>query len=371
MLTSVTIENFRNLDSLTLERLGRVTLIGGKNGSGKTALLEALFLFSGPDLPALSERVNAFRGLPPPGREHIFRSIFSGYDTGKPIRISACGDWGDSPRTLDIRVQERSGVSAVASNPTDSPGFGQFSHSQVVGDYEVVFDYRHDDGVEYTSRAWWGLDELTFAGPTSPIVSQNILQESARVPNRAKSFFMPPIQRIDPKEVASKFGELQVDGEEGKALDFIRPLEPRLRELTTIVMNDVPIIHARLKGVSRPIPMQLMGEGINRMFGLVLAMDEANGGMILVDEIENGLHHKVQRQMFSALLKLSRAYNVQMFATTHSYEFLERAYTAAVEQESADDFTYYRLDRINGHAKAFRFDDEMIETAIKLNWDVR
>ena len=113
MLTSVTIENFRNLDCLTLERLGRVTLIGGQNGSGKTALLEALFLFSGPDLPELSERVNAFRGLPPPGREHVFRSIFNEYDTAKPIRISACGDWDDKPRTLDISVQERRGIVAI------------------------------------------------------------------------------------------------------------------------------------------------------------------------------------------------------------------------------------------------------------------
>ena len=371
MLTSVTIENFRNLDSLTLERLGRVTLIGGKNGSGKTALLEALFLFSGPDLPELSERVNGFRGLPTPGREHIFRSIFNEYDTDKPIRISACGDWGNGPRTLDIRVQERSGVAAVASNPAKSPGFGQFSHSQVVGDYEVVFDYRHDDGVEYTSRAWWGLDELTFAGPTPSIVSQNILQESERVPNRAKSFLMPPIQRIDPKEVASKFGELQVDGEESRALDFIRPLEPRLRELTTIVMNDVPIIHARLKGVSRPIPMKLMGEGINRMLDLVLMMSEARGGLVLVDEIENGLHYLVQMDVFEAVLELAKTYGVQVVATTHSMECLMAAYWAHEKLESLDDFVFYRIDRINGMAKAVQFDSEMMETAIELNWDTR
>ena len=32
MLTSFTVTNFRNLESVTLERLGRMTLIGGKNG---------------------------------------------------------------------------------------------------------------------------------------------------------------------------------------------------------------------------------------------------------------------------------------------------------------------------------------------------
>ena len=55
MLTSFTVTNFRNLESVTLERLGRMTLIGGKNGVGKTALLEALWLLAGSDLPELSE----------------------------------------------------------------------------------------------------------------------------------------------------------------------------------------------------------------------------------------------------------------------------------------------------------------------------
>ena len=371
MLTSVTIENFRNLDCLTLERLGRVTLIGGQNGSGKTALLEALFLFSGPDLPELSERVNTFRGLPPPGREHVFRGIFYGYDTDRPIRISACGDWGDKPRTLDISVQERRGIVAIHPDAGESRGLMGFTRSQMEGDHEIVFKYLHGDGAEFTSRAWWGAEEISFAGPTPSVVTQNILQESQRVPNKAKSVFMPPIQRVDPQSIASLFGNLQLEGEEDTALDFIRPLEPRLQSLTLIPLNDVPVIHARLKGVSRLIPMQLIGEGLNRMFSLVLAMSDARGGLLLIDEIENGLHHKVQEQVFSDLLNLARAYNMQVFATTHSSECLRAAYWAHEKQETLDDFAYYRLDRIDGMAKAFQFDSEMIETAIELNWEIR
>ena len=83
MLTSLSVENYRNLKSVSLDNLGRLTLIGGKNGAGKTALLEALWLLSGPDIPELSVRVSAFRGLPIFGPETVFLDIFRDFDTQK------------------------------------------------------------------------------------------------------------------------------------------------------------------------------------------------------------------------------------------------------------------------------------------------
>ena len=48
MLTEFTVTNFRNLKDVSLQNLGRITLIAGKNGVGKTALLESLWLLNGP-----------------------------------------------------------------------------------------------------------------------------------------------------------------------------------------------------------------------------------------------------------------------------------------------------------------------------------
>ena len=370
MLTSVTIENFRNLDCLTLERLGRVTLIGGQNGSGKTALLEALFLFSGPDLPELSERVNGFRGLPPPGREHVFRSIFSEYDADKRICISAYGDWGHSPRTLDIRVQDRSGVAVIPTGSADRPTPERFKTSQLEGAYEIVFSYCNDDGAEYTSRAWWRAETLTLGGPALPIVTEGALQEVQRIPDKATSVFIPAVDRQDPQVIASRFGKFQLDGNEAIALDFIRPLEPRMQGLTLIPLNDVPVIHARLEGVNRLIPIQLLGEGLNRMFGLVLAMNEARGGLLLIDEIENGLHYSVQEEVFLSLLNLAETCDVQVFATTHSHEFLERTHRVAAKRYEKD-FVYYRIGRSRGRLQSVRYDKEMFEVALSSNMEIR
>ena len=47
MYRSFSIKNFRCFDELTVEGMGRINLIAGKNNVGKTALLEALWVHSG------------------------------------------------------------------------------------------------------------------------------------------------------------------------------------------------------------------------------------------------------------------------------------------------------------------------------------
>ena len=106
------------------------------------------------------------------------------------------------------------------------------------------------------------------------------------------------------------------------------------------------------------------------MLGLVLAMNEATGGLLLIDEIENGLHYSVQGEMFSILLDLAQSFNVQIFATTHSDECIKAANQAFAKQ-TQQEFAYYRLEQINEEIKAVAFDSEMLETAIARNMEMR
>ena len=166
MLTSVTVKNFRNLRSVTLEKLGRFTLIGGKNGAGKTALLEALWLLSGPDLPGSSRRINSFRGLPPLGLDAAFYDIFPGYDQEKPVKITAQGDWEtDVPRELEIYLRQRSRTYSTLSDGLENSAIQRMTRTQDESEHEIVFDYQHDDGKKYISRAWCTVHQATQPAP--------------------------------------------------------------------------------------------------------------------------------------------------------------------------------------------------------------
>ncbi len=373
MLTSVTVKNFRNLRSVTLEKLGRFTLIGGKNGAGKTALLEALWLLGGPDLPDLSARINALRGLPIIGPDTVFHDIFWDYNTQNRINISAHGDWGNLPRKLDVYLRERQQTDPIRSNMLEGSGIELVTRPQDESEFEIVFDYQHSNRKKYTSRAWWSSEQLKPIGPVPPLINEGIRQERQSVTGRATSMFIAAVNREDIQTTAARLGKAQLRGEENKILRLIRPLETRLRGLTTITIKDAPIIHAYIDGMSRPMPVQLLGEGFNRILGLALSMNEAAGGLLLIDEIENGLHYRIQKEVFPNLLTLAREFDVQIFATTHSSECIMAAHSALVKQDwqDDDDFIFYRLDRIDGGTKAVGFDDEMLETADKFNMEIR
>ena len=342
---------------------------------GKTALLEALWILSGPDLPELSERINSMRGLPPLGPESIFHDIFTDYDIDSRIRISAHGDWSyKASRILDIFLQERRQIDTFRSGNQKNQGsmpVERITRPQYESESEIVFSYRHNDGSRYTSRAWWVADQLIPAGVAVPgLTGEGLAQERQMVRDRANSTFMPAVHRENLQAIASRFSNAQLNSDVDKILSLVRLLEPRLKSLTLITIKDVPVLHAYVEGMRRPIPVQLLGEGLNRMLGFALSMSESSGGMLLVDEIENGLHYSIQQEAFSLLLALTKAFDVQIFATTHSRECITAAHQA-LNKEGHQEFAYYRLDRVGEEVKAVSYDDEMLDTSIEFGMDIR
>jgi AAA15 family ATPase/GTPase len=60
-----------------------------------------------------------------------------------------------------------------------------------------------------------------------------------------------------------------------------------------------------------------------------------------VDEIENGLHHSIMTKVWAAIFEMARKLNVQVFATTHSWNCIESFQEAA--NRDPDDGVLVRL----------------------------
>ncbi len=118
------------------------------------------------------------------------------------------------------------------------------------------------------------------------------------------------------------------------------------------------------------MPLALLGEGTSRLTSIVLAILSSTGGFVLIDEIENGLHHSCHKTVSAALFETAQRADVQVFATTHSREFATAACAAASERLQPE-LAYIRLERSNGAVRAISYSLDDLKAADEFNWEIR
>ena len=106
-----------------------------------------------------------------------------------------------------------------------------------------------------------------------------------------------------------------------------------------------------------------------RILGLALALANAKGGVLLVDEIDTGLHYSVMEDMWRMISERATALNAQVFATTHSRDCYESLAAIATPESSHVGVTIQRIDRKKG--RAVRFSNEEIVAAAERGIEVR
>ena len=99
-------------------------------------------------------------------------------------------------------------------------------------------------------------------------------------------------------------------------------------------------------------------------------MTTVQDGLVLVDEIENGLYYRNLESAWRAIDAASQEANAQLFATTHSAECVQAA-LRAVSAGNADAFRLYRMERQDGRLRVVEFDHETAEAAFDLQLEFR
>src|SRR5262249_45531218 len=165
------------------------------------------------------------------------------------------------------------------------------------------------------------------------------------------------------------FGKLESAKRQEDILPALQIVEPRLQRLSLIPFAGQLVIHGDI-GHSRLMPIPFMGEGLRRLLSLVLAMANTPGGIVLIDEVENGLHYSVLEKVWQAVAGAAQQFGVQLFATTHSWECIRSAHEALAASE-VDDLRLHRLDRFNGEITAVTYDRAMRETALRAGLEMR
>jgi len=358
-LHSFTLKNFRCFQYLTLEPLERVNLIAGKNNVGKTSLLEAIFIFINPTNPESLFQVNRLRGLTIISRiEDIeeMKGFFFDQDVDKIIELSSI-EGNNLQRSLKIRFLEPGESPLSIFDPLFDNELFQANESLTTEDrsYDtIVLDYQDPTSKTGTSR--------------TTVRADGRLLRSSRRQKFPLGIYLTTSTR-SPREDSERFSNLERVGRQDEVLKTLRLLEPRLQRLTLLVVDREPIIHGDI-GMNELVPLPLMGEGIGRLLSIILAIANAKGGTILIDEIENGLHYSVLTDVWKAIADAARRVDVQIFATTHSQECIRAAHEAFENTEQYD-FRYHRLEQVKDEIRAVTYDQETLATSDEMNLEMR
>lgn len=114
-----------------------------------------------------------------------------------------------------------------------------------------------------------------------------------------------------------------------------------------------------------------MGDGINRILTIILALVNSDNGFLLIDEFENGLHHSIQEKLWEIIFNLANKLNVQIFVTTHSEDCISGFENVLNSPQNTLDGKLIRLDNINGKVKQVEFSKEELKIATDQNIETR
>ena len=334
-LPSLTITGFRGIDDLTIPRLGRVTLLVGKNSVGKTAVLEAAQIYAARGRPAVLREILARHdeAFPAGGGdgETDWPALFHCVDdcSADCISIGPAGG-GDQLRIERGAAADREPIASIAVSP---PGEGD--HAQLVG-------------------------QRSLSDAASP------------VPLPCEFVGSAP---FDDRELAQLWDAAAARGYETQAVDALRLIVGDAVEGVAVIGGAAGGSPGRgalvcVEGGAGRRPLKSLGGGAVRLFGVALALLRSSGGLLLIDGVEGETHHSMQRAFWHMVLRRAQEHNVQVIATTHSWDCVTGFALAAAEFEGIDGLLY-RLSDARGPLCAVEYTEEGLVVAAEQGIEMR
>lgn len=346
MIESLKIKNFKNLNGLEIPHLSQINLISGQNNVGKSTLLEAIAIYTNPSqiIKILSERDEfpLYKEENETERINQNTNAFSSLFTDRKDEVSENNiiEISDKENTLSI----------------------QFSYFSPKTDIEYIKKV-----ITITRQN----KTVSILHLNSPIDSLN---QRLGIDNDSNIIIKLNTEPIGTEYIANFFDNIALTEKEDNVIGALQIIEPNLNKLAFIAESQYrfrrPIV--TLKGSNRRFPLKSMGDGINHILSIILALVNCENGCLLIDEIDNGLHYSVQENLWKVIFDLAKKLNIQVFATTHSNDCINSFTEVLKEENNASIGGFYRMQkRKSGRIELVEYNAEELNSVSEHNIEIR
>jgi hypothetical protein len=201
-----------------------------------------------------------------------------------------------------------------------------------------------------------------------------------------------PAKGVSERELARWWDLVAMRNCEDRVIDCLKLISPVERitfvEYPLSRADRMPIV--RLQTDPFPIPLKSLGDGMTRIFQIALAIERSQAGrrdqpdllslieesppvrtpLLLIDEIENGIHYSVHAKLWGVLLRLAAENDIQVFATSHSWDCI-CGLKEAVAANPAVNTVLIRLEKKDGKDKAIIFQKDELDVIARDEIEVR
>ena len=301
---NIKINNFRGIDHLEIDDFSRVNVFLGQNSSGKSSVLECILLLMGMSNPDLPQTINAIRSRSFSNFADL-GYLFHNYDLKVKPEVAA-ELFDDSKRHLTLEMtytfDEKSQLEVQDGHiPTSET-------KTFLNTLRMAFEF--ESGQNKNSY------ECSITVNPQGLISNKRMAEGYLEKNSV-AFISSDLAAGNP---ANDLVELAKRKRKDIVTERLQHFDSRITTLE--ILNNVAYIG--LDGIDQLLTVNMQGDGLRRYLNIVAASANPMNNILLIDEIENGLHYSAYQKLWEALFALATTTNKQVFVTTHSKETLFR-----------------------------------------------
>jgi len=350
---NIEIRNFRGIDHLEIDDFSRVNVFLGQNNSGKSSVLECLLLMMGMSNPDLPQTINSIRS----------RNYSSFADLG--YMFHNCDIKVKPEMSSELFDSTKRHLSLVLTYVFDGQSQQDLQNGQIptsetktfLNTLKMLFDV--ESGHEKSTH------ECSLTVNQQGLISGKKLA-GGYLEKNSVAFISSDLAAGNP---ANDLVELAKRRLKDSVTEQLKHFDSRITTLE--ILNNVAYVG--LEGIDQLLAVNMQGDGLRRYLNIVAASANPMNNILLIDEIENGLHYSAYKKLWEAIFALATTTNKQVFITTHSKETLSRLNEMLEEHpEYQQMMRLYTLAKtpIKGH-QAYKYSFEGLSGACENDVELR